>query len=145
LPTGEFSDRFLTKPACFGDTGTYDDADPECRACPVRAPCRNLVETKIQDAGTRPRPTWYQNPAQPPTVRTWTPSTTTPHAQQPAPTASPPESARTPPDAEMGFFSALAHNSFIQSVDSFMHEIGHAVRSIPRFRYPDPWQRKKPP
>lgn len=142
--SGSYAQRYSyasQKPPCYGDTNVFDLHDRTCIDCPVFASCRYQVEEKITRAErlSHPGSTVYAQPA--PYRPSYAPSTpTTQPAQAVTGTVVTPQpnSQRSDPPAESGWWGTLWHNGALNMLTSFAQEGVHALLSIPRYRYKDP-------
>lgn len=148
---GQSAAPVATKPECYSNPSQYSDEDSTCRVCPVKGSCRYHVEQKLNaiSRGYVTAPTAAVPTYAPPIATTGTPTAQVirptystqqpPYAQQVY--APPPDASRLAVQDGDTFMGALAQNGFLSAVEAVLQEAVFGVRSIPRRRYPNPFQR----
>lgn len=126
----EYSERFLrpNRPNCFGDVQTYDSRDSQCQGCPVRGSCSVQVNRKI-DAETRTR----REGVSPTSVVVRKDSTV--DRDRPR--------YEVEDADDVTWFEALGHNGMLGMAETMARELVEGIRTIPRWKYPNPFHRRK--
>lgn len=128
--SNDYRDRWqaakdASKPPCFGDPDYLDDQDETCRNCAVNEMCSLIAERKFN----RGRPA---NPVKTPPDPV--------KVQQQSSNVPVPVNNEHRGDVGESFFLALMYNGFLASTEAVLRESVFAVGTIPRVKYPNPFE-----
>lgn len=142
---GDYSSRFIDrkepvlaeKPTCWGDVEYYDKGDDVCIRCPVRGSCAVQVNRQLDMIDRHKRNEGVRTSQTAPTTRA---GQTVSERSAVYPPVAPIVHVDVQPDDS--WWQTWAHNGFLGATEAMARELVDGIHSIPRRKYPNPFQRK---